>query len=86
MELMEEAGAGAGVRARAGSTSGSGSWSRVSVTGWNGTGCVSLVSQSPPVMQAQGDVVIGGLFPVHYLAPEWDHSYGSQPLRAACYG
>ncbi|XP_062329916.1 extracellular calcium-sensing receptor [Osmerus eperlanus] len=37
-------------------------------------------------MQAQGDVVIGGLFPIHYLAPEWEHSYGSQPLRAACYG
>uniref|UniRef100_A0A8C7QI07 G-protein coupled receptors family 3 profile domain-containing protein n=1 Tax=Oncorhynchus mykiss TaxID=8022 RepID=A0A8C7QI07_ONCMY len=40
-----------------------------------GLGCVSLGDSELPELQSEGDVVIGGLFPLHYLALEPEHSY-----------
>uniref|UniRef100_A0A4W5MSE7 Olfactory receptor C family, u1 n=1 Tax=Hucho hucho TaxID=62062 RepID=A0A4W5MSE7_9TELE len=41
--------------------------------------CVTLGDSELPVLQSEGDVVIGGLFPLHYLALEPEHSYRTKP-------
>lgn len=51
-----------------------------------GLGCVSLVDSELPVLQSEGDVVIGGLFPLHYLALEPEHSYRTKPQHTQCNG
>uniref|UniRef100_A0A667X3Q6 Olfactory receptor C family, u1 n=1 Tax=Myripristis murdjan TaxID=586833 RepID=A0A667X3Q6_9TELE len=48
--------------------------------------CVGLGNSEPPVLQAEGDVVIGGLFPLHYLAPKPQHRYRSKPQHTPCSG
>ncbi|XP_029373610.1 olfactory receptor CU1 [Echeneis naucrates] len=35
---------------------------------------------------AEGDIVIGGFFPLHYVAPEPQHSYSSKPYYTPCSG
>uniref|UniRef100_A0A8C6KAI4 Olfactory receptor C family, u1 n=1 Tax=Nothobranchius furzeri TaxID=105023 RepID=A0A8C6KAI4_NOTFU len=40
----------------------------------------------PLTLQLEGDVVIGGMFPLHYVAPEPEQSYHSKPQMAACSG
>ncbi|TRY96336.1 hypothetical protein DNTS_021833, partial [Danionella cerebrum] len=39
-----------------------------------------------PALEEDGDVVIGGLFPLHYLAPEIYHNYSGQPQYQECSG
>ncbi|KAM4627568.1 olfactory receptor CU1 [Polymixia lowei] len=48
--------------------------------------CASLGNGEPLVLQLEGDVVIGGLFPLHYLAPKPQNSYRSKPQHAPCSG
>ncbi|KAM6960549.1 olfactory receptor CU1 [Aplochiton taeniatus] len=48
--------------------------------------CVSLEDSVPLVLQAEGDVVIGGLFPIHYLATQPENFYSSQPQNTQCSG
>ncbi|XP_039645091.1 extracellular calcium-sensing receptor [Perca fluviatilis] len=40
----------------------------------------------PLALQSEGDVVIGGLFPLHYVAPKPQHSYHSKPQLTPCSG
>ncbi|KAM7412963.1 hypothetical protein PAMA_020380 [Pampus argenteus] len=48
--------------------------------------CVRLGDSEALDLQSEGDVVIGGLFPLHYMAPEPQHSYNSKPLLTPCSG
>ncbi|KAI9538769.1 hypothetical protein NQZ68_012422 [Dissostichus eleginoides] len=44
-----------------------------------GTQCVKLADSEPLALQSGGDVVIGGLFPLHFVAPKPQNSYHSKP-------
>uniref|UniRef100_A0A3B3VCT2 Olfactory receptor C family, u1 n=1 Tax=Poecilia latipinna TaxID=48699 RepID=A0A3B3VCT2_9TELE len=46
----------------------------------------SLTFIGPLALQMDGDVVIGGFFPLHYLASELQHSYQSKPQVTPCSG
>lgn len=48
--------------------------------------CVKLGESEPLALQSDGDVVIGGLFPLHYVAHKPHHSYHSKPQQPACSG
>uniref|UniRef100_A0A665T1J8 Olfactory receptor C family, u1 n=1 Tax=Echeneis naucrates TaxID=173247 RepID=A0A665T1J8_ECHNA len=48
--------------------------------------CVELVDSESLALQAEGDIVIGGFFPLHYVAPEPQHSYSSKPYYTPCSG
>ncbi|XP_029302358.1 olfactory receptor CU1 [Cottoperca gobio] len=48
--------------------------------------CVKLADSEPLGLQAGGDVVIGGLFPLHYVAPKPQNSYHSKPQLIPCSG
>ncbi|XP_039478299.1 extracellular calcium-sensing receptor-like [Oreochromis aureus] len=37
-----------------------------------------------PALHSDGDVVIGGVFPLHYVVTEPQHSYNSKPQIASC--
>ena len=41
--------------------------------------CVKLADSEPLALQSGGDVVIGGLFPLHFVAPKPQNSYHSKP-------
>ncbi|XP_056297284.1 extracellular calcium-sensing receptor [Pseudoliparis swirei] len=43
-------------------------------------------ADEPLAQQSGGDVVIGGLFPLHYVTPKQDHSYQSKPQLTLCRG
>ncbi|XP_034723613.1 extracellular calcium-sensing receptor [Etheostoma cragini] len=49
-------------------------------------GCVKLADREPLALQVEGDVVIGGLFPLHYVAPKPQISYQSKPQLPPCTG
>lgn len=48
--------------------------------------CVKLSETEPLALHSGGDVVIGGLFPLHYVASQPSHSYQSKPQLAPCSG
>lgn len=48
--------------------------------------CVKLVDSESVALQTDGDIVIGGLFPLHYVAPKPLHSYSSKPQLTHCSG
>uniref|UniRef100_A0A8C6KCF4 Olfactory receptor C family, u1 n=1 Tax=Nothobranchius furzeri TaxID=105023 RepID=A0A8C6KCF4_NOTFU len=48
--------------------------------------CVQLKGFKSLALEQEGDVVIGGLFPLHFLAPELQQSYHSKPQNTACSG
>ncbi|KAF7651621.1 hypothetical protein LDENG_00108230 [Lucifuga dentata] len=48
--------------------------------------CVKLGDSEPLALQLDGDVVIGGLFPLHYVAPKPQHAYHSKPQQTPCSG
>ncbi|KAI3353700.1 hypothetical protein L3Q82_004942 [Scortum barcoo] len=48
--------------------------------------CVKLSDSEPLALQSGGDVVIGGFFPLHYMAPKPHHSYNSKPQLTPCSG
>uniref|UniRef100_A0A671U8K7 Olfactory receptor C family, u1 n=1 Tax=Sparus aurata TaxID=8175 RepID=A0A671U8K7_SPAAU len=58
----------------------------VSVVGSSLPKCVKLADSVPLALQSGGDVVIGGLFPLHYVAPKPQHSYRSKPQLTPCSG
>ncbi|KAK1900175.1 Extracellular calcium-sensing receptor [Dissostichus eleginoides] len=41
--------------------------------------CVKLADSEPLALQSGGDVVIGGLFPLRFVAPKQQNSYHSKP-------
>ncbi|KAK1899399.1 Extracellular calcium-sensing receptor [Dissostichus eleginoides] len=41
--------------------------------------CVKLADSEPLALQSGGDVVIGGMFPLHFVAPKPQNSYHSKP-------
>lgn len=49
-------------------------------------GYVRLGEFHPYVLEGDGDVVVGGLFPLHYVAPEPDHMFTGQSLDRSCSG
>lgn len=53
--------------------------------GGNST-CVKLEDNQPLALEMDGDVVIGGFFPLHYVGSELQHSYSSKPLMTPCSG
>ncbi|XP_070685475.1 olfactory receptor CU1 [Pempheris klunzingeri] len=48
--------------------------------------CMKLADSEPLTLQSGGDVVIGGFFPLHYVAPKPQHSYHSKPQLTPCSG
>ncbi|XP_051254215.1 extracellular calcium-sensing receptor-like [Dicentrarchus labrax] len=46
--------------------------------------CAKLTDSEPLALQSGGDVVIGGFFPLHYVAPKPQHSYRSKPQLTPC--
>uniref|UniRef100_A0A4W6C9W0 Olfactory receptor C family, u1 n=1 Tax=Lates calcarifer TaxID=8187 RepID=A0A4W6C9W0_LATCA len=48
--------------------------------------CVKLVDSESVALQSEGDIVIGGFFPLHYVAPKPQHSYFSKPQPMPCSG
>lgn len=48
--------------------------------------CVKLSESEPLALHSGGDVVIGGLFPLHYVSSQPFHSYQSKPRLAPCSG
>ncbi len=48
--------------------------------------CVNLAYSQPLALQMAGNVVIGGIFPLHYVAPKPQHSYQSKPNLSTCSG
>nr|XP_046244952.1 extracellular calcium-sensing receptor-like [Scatophagus argus] len=48
--------------------------------------CVELTDSEPLALQAGGDIVIGGFFPLHYVAPKPQHSYNIKPQLTPCSG
>lgn len=48
--------------------------------------CVKQADSEPLALQSGGDVVIGGFFPLHYVAPEPQHIYHSKPQLTPCSG
>ncbi|KAM9852843.1 extracellular calcium-sensing receptor-like [Aulostomus maculatus] len=48
--------------------------------------CVKLADREPAALQSDGDVVIGGLFPLHYRLLEPQFNYQSKPQLTACSG
>lgn len=50
------------------------------------TQCVRVGDNEQLALQMDGDVLIGGFFPLHYLASELQHSYQSKPQVPPCSG
>lgn len=48
--------------------------------------CKKLTRAEPLALRSGGDVVVGGLFPLHYVAPQLLHSYRNKPQPAPCSG
>uniref|UniRef100_A0A8C1K3S8 Olfactory receptor C family, u1 n=1 Tax=Cyprinus carpio TaxID=7962 RepID=A0A8C1K3S8_CYPCA len=48
--------------------------------------CWTLGDFNSPVLEQDGDIVIGGLFPMHYIALETDHNYSERPQHQECSG
>ncbi|XP_076591328.1 extracellular calcium-sensing receptor-like [Chaetodon auriga] len=48
--------------------------------------CAKLLDSEPVALQSEGDFVIGGLFPLHYVAPKPQHSYQRKPQIMPCSG
>lgn len=48
--------------------------------------CEKLAGAEPLALRSGGDVVIGGLFPLHYVASQPMHSYQNKPQLAPCSG
>lgn len=48
--------------------------------------CLKLSNGEPLALQSGGDVVIGGLFPLHYMASRPEQSYLSEPQFTPCRG
>ena len=69
-----------------------GSLSDLKTEGVNGVGvsllseCVILGNNKLLALCSEGDVNIGGLFPVHYLVPSSRNTYHSKPQNLPCNG
>lgn len=48
--------------------------------------CVVVGNNEPLALRSEGDVIIGGLFPVHYLVPNSQNTYRSKPQNLPCNG
>lgn len=48
--------------------------------------CVKLAHSEHLALHSEGDVVIGGVFPLHYVASQPQHSYQSKPRLTSCSG
>ncbi|CAL8334768.1 unnamed protein product [Boreogadus saida] len=48
--------------------------------------CVILGNSKLLALRSEGDVIIGGLFPVHYLVPNSQNTYNSKPQNQPCNG
>lgn len=48
--------------------------------------CEKLARAEPLALHSGGDVVIGGLFPLHYVASQSMYSYQRKPQLAPCSG
>ncbi|XP_030236831.1 olfactory receptor CU1 [Gadus morhua] len=48
--------------------------------------CVILGNSQLLALRSEGDVIIGGLFPVHYLVPNSQNTYNSKPQNLPCNG
>lgn len=48
--------------------------------------CVKLAHSEPLALHSKGDIVIGGVFPLHYVASQPQHNYQSKPQLSSCTG
>lgn len=48
--------------------------------------CVKLERSELLALHSDGDVVIGGLFPLHYVASDPQYSYKTKPETTSCSG
>lgn len=48
--------------------------------------CVKTVDTERPALHSQGDVVIGGIFPLHYSASVSQQNYNNKPELVTCSG
>uniref|UniRef100_A0A4W4FKI7 G-protein coupled receptors family 3 profile domain-containing protein n=1 Tax=Electrophorus electricus TaxID=8005 RepID=A0A4W4FKI7_ELEEL len=60
-------------------------WPRVR-SSESGSGCQRLGEFAPQVLELDGDVILGGLFPLHYIALEPDHAFTDHVLHRRCSG
>ncbi|KAM3616857.1 uncharacterized protein V6R79_024911 [Siganus canaliculatus] len=58
----------------------------VSPAGSSSPQCVKQADSELPALRLRGDVVIGGLFPLHYVAPQPQLNYQSKPQLEHCSG
>uniref|UniRef100_A0A3Q3IIX8 G-protein coupled receptors family 3 profile domain-containing protein n=1 Tax=Monopterus albus TaxID=43700 RepID=A0A3Q3IIX8_MONAL len=58
------------------------------VSGFNSSllQCVKLQDSESLALESEGDVVIGGVFPLHYVTPEQQHNFSSKPPLTPCSG
>ncbi|XP_076853576.1 olfactory receptor CU1 [Brachyhypopomus gauderio] len=52
----------------------------------SGSGCARLGEFAPRVLELDGDVILGGLFPLHYIAPEPEHAFTDCVQHRRCRG
>ncbi|KAB5574666.1 hypothetical protein PHYPO_G00211620 [Pangasianodon hypophthalmus] len=50
------------------------------------SGCWRMGEFDPNVLEMDGDVILGGLFPLHYIAPKPDHVFTERPQVQRCSG
>lgn len=50
------------------------------------SGCQIIGKFDRHVLEMDGDVLLGGLFPLHYIAPEPDHLFSDHPQVRECSG
>ena len=48
--------------------------------------CVILGNSELVALRSEGDVIVGGLFPVHYLVSNSQNTYNSKPQNRPCTG
>lgn len=60
-------------------------WPKVQSTE-SSSGCQRMEGIDPHVLAMDGDVILGGLFPLHYITPKPDHVFTDQPQVQRCSG
>lgn len=61
------------------------SWPKVKPSE-SSSGCQRMGKFDPHILEMDGNIVLGGLFPLHYIAPKPDDVFTDQPKVQTCSG